>query len=77
MPSLVPPGSIHRGTRYIPQEVKNLRYSGLTEWGPFYLQFRHTTEYYGWCETECLFAMSFALSGAALKFSTFSLTEGK
>ena len=43
--SLVPPGSSHRGTRNIPQEVKNLRYSGLTEWGPLYLQFRHTAEY--------------------------------
>ena len=47
VPSLVPPGSNHRGTRNIPQEVKNLRYSGLTEWGPSYLQFRHTAEYYG------------------------------
>ena len=35
--SLVPPGSSRRGTRNIPQEVKNLRYSGLNEWGPFYL----------------------------------------
>ena len=77
MPSLVPPGSIHRGTRYIPQEVKNLRYCGLTEWGPFYLQFRHTTEYYGWCETECLLAMSLALTGAALKFFNILFSRGE
>ena len=38
VPSLVPPGSSHRGTRNISQEVKNLRYSGLTMWG--LLQFR-------------------------------------
>ena len=62
--SLVPPGSSHRGTRNIPQEVKNLRYSGLTEWGPLYLQFRHTAEYYGWCEADCLFALSLALTGS-------------
>ena len=77
VPSLVPPGSSHKGTRYILQEVKNLRYSGLTEWEPFYLQFRHTTEYYGWCEAECLFEMSLTLTGAALKFFNILFNRGE
>ena len=77
VPSLVPPGSSHRGTCNIPQDVQNLRYSGLTETGPFYLQFRHTAEYYGWCEADCLFALNLALTGTALKFFTTFKTEEK
>ena len=77
VPSLVHPGSSHRGTRNIPQEVKNLRYSGLTEWGPFYLQFRRTAEYYGWCEADYLFALSLALTGTALKFFNILLNRGE
>ena len=77
VPSLVHPGSSHRGTRNIPQKVKNLRYSGLTEWGPFYLQFRRTAEYYGWCEADYLFALSLALTGTALKFFNILLNRGE
>ena len=32
------------------------------------MQFRHTAEYYGWCEADCLFVLSLALTGATLKF---------
>ena len=39
VPNLVPSGSSHIGTRNIPQEVKNLRYSGITEWGHFTCSF--------------------------------------
>ena len=42
-----------------------------------YLQFRHTAEYYGWCEADCLFALSLALTGAALKFFNILFNRGE
>ena len=55
----------------------NLRYSKLTEWRPFYLLFRLTAEYYGWCKVDCLFALSLGLTGAALKFFNILFNIGE
>ena len=37
----------------------------------------HTAEYTGWCEADCLFALSLALTGAALKFFNILFNRGE
>lgn len=40
----------------------------MTQWGPFYSIFSTIAEYHGWCDADCLFALSLTLEGVALKY---------
>lgn len=65
LPSLIPPGSRSGISRRNPTEVKCVRYNGDVEWGPFYSTI---AEQYGWCDADCLFALSLTQEGVALKY---------
>lgn len=68
LPSLIPQGSRSGLSRSIPTEVKGVKYNGDVEWGPFYSKFSTIAEYHGWCDADCLFALSLTLEGVALKY---------
>lgn len=68
LPSLIPPGSTSGISRSIPTDVKGVNYNEDVEWGPFNSMFSTIAGYHGWCDADCLFALSLTLEGVALKY---------